>query len=382
MLDIMLKDRDGNPLNYEGISALRLQLAGGGTKDILFDNSDSGSSGTAAEKKPFRFYDPYGNVIYEYSYEEIQALEELPEGPELETLTFYKWTHTLEDLKSLLYFADVGPVYRKNGNPVTILVVETLFASTSVALSLRVPAATVNIAWELGAEIKHTFSGSSLQPLQTASYTYADAGQHIITITSSYDFSFGGYSNSYYVGPTNIYMLPGNTTKSTISSDINIRCIVGGENLSSLNGVRWLGNLRFLSIPNQSYFSAYDFWFSYSLKAIAAPAQKISGANSLYMCTRLKRIFITEGTGSNFGDDSALEEVMYSSTDAITSEKMNSKWAMLLLAEIPPEIKATSPSFGTKPIYVPDPAVDTYKTAAGWSNVADYIFPASKYHSN
>ena len=32
-------------------------------------------------------------------------------------------------------------------------------------------------------------------------------------------------------------------------------------------------------------------------------------------------------------------------------------------------------------IYVPDDAVNTYKSAAGWSNIASYIYPLSEYES-
>lgn len=75
----------------------------------------------------------------------------------------------------------------------------------------------------------------------------------------------------------------------------------------------------------------------------------------------------------------SLEEVEYYSNTKIVVPKMNVQWAMLMNSETPPTISATTPVWGTKPIYVPDAAVDTYKAADGWSSAADYILPASEY---
>ena len=55
---------------------------------------------------------------------------------------------------------------------------------------------------------------------------------------------------------------------------------------------------------------------------------------------------------------------------------------MVVEAETPPYVEGLQSSFGGDGIYVPDSAVNTYKTTSGWDDKASIIFPISEYQGN
>ena len=125
-----------------------------------------------------------------------------------------------------------------------------------------------------------------------------------------------------------------------------------------------------------------------SLKVVAGTPPYYVSEQMFYGTNALERLtvkhedvgWITNSiVGGAFVACDSLKELVYDSTKAIADNNMNSKWAMLMTSETPPTINAASPQWGKYPIYVPDSAVEAYKTASGWSNAAAYILPASQY---
>jgi hypothetical protein len=118
-----------------------------------------------------------------------------------------------------------------------------------------------------------------------------------------------------------------------------------------------------------------------ALEIICAKNMSFSGAYDAARCLSLIRIpNITKITyNSAFDECPSLEELVFGVTpDKLTN--MNDRWAMLMTQTTPPTLTAsTTRTWGTKPIYVPDSAVEAYKTADVWSTAADYIYPASQY---
>ena len=55
---------------------------------------------------------------------------------------------------------------------------------------------------------------------------------------------------------------------------------------------------------------------------------------------------------------------------------------MVVEAETPPYVEGLGSSFVGDGIYVPDSAVNAYKTANGWSEKAEIIYPISEYQGN
>lgn len=339
------------------------------------------------ETRPIRFYDPYGKIIYSYTREEAEALEELPTGPTLSGLTFDRWTHTLEEIKNTVYFADVGPMYKSGSTPVTVLIIETLAANKSVTVCLDMWSSSykATINWGDGSTSSLTGSTSSAK---TASHTFTAAGIHIITVTvtaglanlgSTYSTTYRGVLNTSVSNSASI-------TTGTPSYEL-LSVLVGSYESSYPVCVSTMvcnQRLRFLSTYNGSKRnSAPKKYFQCpSLKVIAgntAETLLTSSQQAFYGDTGLQRLWVSYAIPADvFTCCDSLKEVMYDVT-SIADTTMNSKWPMLMLTETPPTISAASPTWGTYPIYVPDSAVEAYKAASKWADAAAYIFPASLY---
>lgn len=376
-------------------------IAGVGPGTHKGSGSDSPDTGVSDLDKPIRFYDPYGEVIYAYTITEIQELEELPKGPVLSGLTFEGWTHTLDELKSVTYFADVGPMYKYGSSPATVLIVETIRVNTSVTVCLDMWSSSykVTIYWGDGASsgVTGTSSASSGNYRKTASHKYSNIGEYKIAIVCT-----SGRYNLGSAGNTNIYNVMDNYALNNYSTDSKlVYCNTANIYLKSvlcnsistypsIEGVLHSHRLKFVSMPppETSGFAVKRYVLSTKafancpgLKAIAGKGHHRVTAYAFFSCASLRRVKadLSQYSSALIGCD-GLEEVEYYSNAAIITPKMNVQWAMLMTSETPPTISATNPVWGTKPIYVPDSAVETYKAADGWSTVADYIVPASSYH--
>lgn len=386
MSDIVLKDRDGNPVTYPGINAIQVVTADG--EETLFTSGEAGGgtgSGVLDENKPIRFYDPYGDVLYAYTKEEIQELEELPAGPVLRGVTFETWTHTLDELKQITYYADVGPTYKYGSYPADVLIIETIAASTAVALKLDISSITGTIYWG---------DGSSTSIAKSTSHTYAQAGEYIIAIASNSTgvIRLGLVESSYsynVVGGNSINI---NTTSSSYvngTTSYFLKSIIGSTRsfynmyYTNVNSAVLNSTLKFVSLYGDDAlgYNSKCFMHCSALQVVASKRKLGNFGYAFCMDASLRRIYVNNAPNSALMGCSSLKEVMYGA-GAISISKMNVQWAMLMTSTTPPTISATNPVWGTKPIYVPDAAVDTYKAAAGWSTAADYIVPASQYHNN
>lgn len=339
-----------------------------------------------SKDKAIRFYDPYGEVIYGYTLSEIQELSELPPGPALKGVVFDRWTHTLEELKATVYFADVGPMYKYGSTPVTVLILETLTANTTVKLNLELYK-KATIIWGDGSTTANV-GGTSWNKYNT-SHTYSTIGVYVVAIycESTGRFNLGYQQSSYNYGAVNT-QVQASITSALSSGKVDfvvLSILIGSYTLTDMypimvSYIPFHNRVRFVSMYHSSSVQSMGFLVCSALETIAGNAAIDSPrAYTFYGTTALKRLLLSRSIAANaFTYCDSMEEVIYGS-GSIGDNTMNSKWVMLMTTETPPTISAASPIWGTKPIYVPDTAVETYKTADGWSNVADYIFPASQY---
>lgn len=431
---IVLKDRNNNDVPYDGTSVLKLPTADGGTRMFIegeaeattisldFSQGDmevipdakklfnkvsiptpvglvpenipkgrtiAGVKGELSvggevniKDKPIRFYDPYGNVIYGYSRAEIQELTALPAGPALSGLTFERWTHTLEELKAVTYFADVGPMYKYGSNPATVLIVRTQNANTNIALCFELSSAKGTIYWG---------DGSSSTLSASVSKTYASAGVYNIAIVLTSGMAYLGKTASNYqhnVMNNSVTSMATSDAYLTGTTNCNLLSVLIGSYIYlsmyplSINFLLLNDRLKFVSMYQKASGRGYTKQFSNcpGLHTIACNQGLIVSANYMFWCcVSLKKLFVSGVIGEKtFEGCDSLEEVIYGS-GKINAPMMNKQWAMLMTTETPPTIGATNPQWGKKPIYVPDSAVEAYKTASGWSDAAAYILPASQY---
>lgn len=340
-----------------------------------------GGGGATEVKKPFRFYDPYGNVIYEYTKKEIQEMTELPEGPTLEGLSFYKWTHTLADLKTELYFADVGPVFKYGDNYASVLILDVPYNNKSITFVLGTNSrVSVTINYGDGASVKSTTNSG----LTTFTHTYTAAGEYIFFVAHDGTVQFG-YDNTsgnatYYYDVFNGSERNESTDVSTMRYYVKSALLVGSH-MGRLRGNVRLRFISFFATDSTIYLGYRNLADCVMLQTIAAKIHfnTILSNHSLSFCASLQRIKLNRLYKENDlirGCDS-LKEI---ASDGFSDKTLNADHALLMYSETPPALSG-NPTVGEYPIYVPDESVAAYKAADGWVNVADYIFPASKYHS-
>lgn len=347
----------------------------------------NGSSDRNPDSKPIRFYDPYGNVLYGYTRAEAQELTELPPGPTLSGVTFDRWTHTLEEIKNTQYFAEVGPQYKLNGNPCTVLIVDVYAANRSFTFNADLWSSDMKmtVSWGDGTS-STTLTGSSSTRKRSASHTYTTAGRKIIAvIASGTPGGLGLYQSNYYYPPIG----PGinmSYVAGSVTPDYSLRSILIGTYNTS-NYPVYVGTathcvgLTFVSTYKQSSRSGSSAYkLCPALRAIAGETAHRSVSSGYFQrCANLRRVWVNGSIAAGtFAECDALQEIIFGD-GTINEPNMNVNWAMLMTTETPPTIGATSPVWGDKPIYVPDSAVDAYKTAAGWSSAANCILPRSQY---
>ena len=440
---IVVKDRYGDDITHTGASAIRVKTLDGYTKDFIdsnlipdpvgcdiqldFTNGDmevnpdegtvfsnvtirqpenlvseniaegtviagipgshkSGGGGND-KAKPIRFYNAYGDVVYGFTRAEIQTLNELPAGPSLSGLTFDKWPHTLDELKSEMYFADVGPTYKYAGTPATVLIVEVPSTKKlSISLYIEIGVA-IGIAWGDGSA--ETIAAPSSNQSKTLSHTYTAEGQYVVSIRNtsnknnySVNFGYGSGSSTYNMGGISLSNSSVNLA-NTVINDCIISIVQGADQyLAYPRYAHTHLRLQFVSMYRICNASSRQYLNCLSLKLIAGKRCAGTTSNQFLNTSSLSRFGVLSSAGSiganSFNYCYALKEVIYGK-NAIADVNMNSKWTMLMTSETPPSVTASSPKWGTYPIYVPDSAVDAYKAAAGWVNVAAYILPASTY---
>lgn len=122
------------------------------------------------------------------------------------------------------------------------------------------------------------------------------------------------------------------------------------------------------STANEGYSSG-TFWKCGNLINVNIPSLKRIGIYDFYECRKLEKLEIPSVTfigGNAFGYCDALTALIINRPTPPTLDNINA-------------FSNTPIQKGTGYIYVPDSAVNTYKTATNWSSFANQIKPISEY---
>lgn len=364
------------------------------------DGTAKGGGDEPILTKPIRFYNAYGDVLFSFSRKEIKEMTELPEGPALGNLVFDKWDYTLEELQSIVYFCDVSPQYKNSdGQAVAAAIVEIVDPTVTLRINYRLNGSGGRLYADWGDGVI-TYGNSSTSYTSSTTYlthTYSERGRYVISfyttgvsaVYGSAKLGTGGTNNGYYnvEGTSPIltaYVTNGNGTTPA-------KCVISIlGNVESLTSVGWCGSqhaLLFASGLDVSYTANGRFLNCGSLKAVGRIMNETSGWVTRHFygdrafsgCSTIKRVQVTRTSANMFDYCPSLKEVEILGDGALSCDEMNVRFSLLMDKPTPPTISAASPVWGTRPIYVPEEAVDAYKTASGWSDAAAYIFPASEY---
>lgn len=393
--DIVITPRKGEVFGTVTVPKPPLLLS----ENILEGVTIAGVDGTAKDggdiqilTKPIRFYNAYGDVLFSFSRKEIKEMTELPEGPALGNLVFDKWDYTLEELQSIMYFCDVSPQYKNSaGQAVAVAIVEIADPSVELTINYKMTLSGSKIYadWGDGSTSQGGYGSSYTSNTTRLTHTYSESGTYLISFYAEYSVSIA-WTAQIGTGATNsiMYSVTGQYQYTSFKNGVGgvplkrIISLLGNSDAHiSVGFIACENSLHFASGLYGSVSSQGRFLNCGSMKTIG----KIIDANHVYGdyqfsgCASLKRAQVTRTSLNMFDYCTDLKEVEFIRTGSLACNEMNVRFSMLMTQTTPPQITATSPVWGTKPIYVPDEAVDAYKTASGWSNAAAYIYPASEY---
>ena len=152
------------------------------------------------EEKDINFYDAWGKRIYSYTLDEMQALTELPSLPSRDGFVAQEWNWTLEQLKTVDDFADVGGIYAPSDGAthVTIVIDDMLDPVARINFGLT-SGSRATLDWGDGS----TPEVITLTTQTTRYHTYQAIGTYDVVISSdsgavTFGTIAGSYSNSNF----------------------------------------------------------------------------------------------------------------------------------------------------------------------------------------
>lgn len=322
MADIVLKDRNGNGVSYEGVTALRLNTSDGGTQifsageavegiEIALDFSNGDQPITAPEgtlvksaviKKPETllpeniakdvdiagvvgtlesgggggntsvvaeeewlddvcFWDYDGTLLCNIPLTSVGGLAELPTPPEHEGLVFVGWNYTLEQIQTTEYPLDIGAVYiPSDGNThLKLVITNSSYLAVPMCFSQTVDSG-VSIDWGDG-EVT-TVSGTGAI---STTHTYSAIGTYeiVISVADGCTMTLGG-------GTTSTTFIGANT--GTYQKYLT-ECYIGNNVQLGIAAFFSSQNLAVCTIPSSvTAIPKQLFYYAYRLLCLIVPS--------------------------------------------------------------------------------------------------------------
>lgn len=152
-------------------------------------------------KKPIRFYDWNGDLLYGYSYEEAQALTELPIAPDWtsENLIFQTWNWNLETIQARTEPLLVGAIYTTidGATDIYISVGETTTEESKLYLGLyKATTGDLQIDWGDGSPYEYIETDDFIGAT-TISHVYNNYGKYVVKILKRNYSTAQWYFNRY-----------------------------------------------------------------------------------------------------------------------------------------------------------------------------------------
>ena len=254
----------------------------------------SGGGGSGVAEKDVNFYDYDGTVLYAYTVEEAQALNEMPALPEREGLICQGWNWSLEDIKAHNRAVNVGATYITDDGKTRIYITLTE-GRTSPMLGVC-PNGTVTVDWGDGTE-PDVLTGTSTSTAQwTPTHNYASAGGYVITLTV--DGEMGLYGESSSSAGSGILRNSSSADNRNIVYRNSVRKVEIGNSVTSIGDRAFLNcySLASITIPNGvTYIDSNAFGSCYSLASITIPNSASISSSAFSGCYSLVSITIPNG---------------------------------------------------------------------------------------
>jgi len=154
--------------------------------------------------KPVRFYGAYGELIYSYSWEEIEGMTELPSLPDAEGLVCQGWNWSLESIQEAAGEVEVGAIFITDDGS-TRIYIELVEGALEPYLGFaQAEADSVQIDWGDGSELEtSSVSGSGIP--NHVQHRYAGPGEYVIRLIpleNAKIYFWGSANNTYLLHQT------------------------------------------------------------------------------------------------------------------------------------------------------------------------------------
>ena len=337
------------------------------------------------------FYDYDGTVLYHYTVKEARALTSLPAFPKempYVGVAFAGWTHSLDEVNSVVTSLDVGAMYESNNSK---FVLEIPTSQTIDFYFKQTTSNGVSITWGDGNVTTVSGTGDVC-----ASHAYTSGGTYTVEfdiISGTLQFVTQG---KYFMDVITSSTSSGKGTRQ----DYLKHAVIGGgaifgepiENIMYSYYSPFVGSFYLETVilsKEYAYIPQHAFNYCQSLKFFIVPNNVTRICKrAFYCCKAIKGIVIPESV-THISDSSvifqcdALIKLIFPSNivhkSSLFNYCKNLKW-LHVRRKTPCNYSGTISLFGDDnfinnnlKIYVPFTCVEAYKTANHWSDYASRI---------
>lgn len=350
-------------------------------------SSGGGGSLPSVSPKEVNFYDYDGTVLYAYTVEDAAALTELPALPEHDGLICQGWNWTLDEVKSVYKYGDVGAIYTTYDGKTRIYI--TLTKGRTSPMLGCCPNGTVTVDWGDGTEPDVLTGTSETSVKWTPTHEYAAPGDYTITLTV--DGTMGIYGDTASNSFSGLLRESSNADVRNRAYLASIKKIEIGDNVTQLCGgafyytvaaksitlskdVKIIGARAFsnsrvncIVIP-RNFMTNGDYIFASgsSIKKIVFPYEgSLNHTHIFYYCSGITELRIPKGaaniTKGTFNNCAGLRYLYFTDHEFVPSLTLTDTFD-----------QTASDLY----ICIPAALVEEWKAATNWSSIASKIMGA------
>lgn len=384
---------------YINLSAIAIQNKLGTTERFTLQEFPEkiNSIGSDIEDKGVNFYDYDGTLLYSYTVEEARNMSSLPALPEHDDLTCEGWNWTLEQIKALKTFVNVGANYITTDGATRIVLEVDRTCTQQLTFKTNVSEG-VSIDWGDGSEIET----SSTTGMKSYTHDY-EAGRYTIKLIP--------LNSSVQIHPAGTVIGYGTDTQSSYTKNMIKEFLCGSGVVFDSQYTFGRSGLKYLALSRTIQWGTWVlFYGAFNLRCVVMPPNKpISLDQCFGNCFSLKTICTAFGSTVNsfntFANDYSLESFVDIDDRTFNRELLNMAGASLkrvsyavnittcanrlactnellvglteiyLLAQT--QVPTYASSFGQPytTYYVPSSLYDEWIATDGWADVSDRIVP-------
>ena len=254
---------------------------------------ETGGTELPDEGLPVRFFGREGELLYSYSYEEVEQMTELPPFPVCAGLVCQGWNWTLDEIKTAGREVDVGAVFITDDGSTRIYVTLLEMALEPCVGFAQSMAHGILVDWGDGSPLESSELEGE-ENFVSMSHRYEQAGEYVIRLIpeDGAELYLSGNSSTSKL----LHNQPADGKYSPMYAGA-IKKVELGKGITSL-GTRtfYCQNLEEITIPEGVTVLQDAFYMSRSLKNLTVPSGvTVLSANAFRSCFSLERLILPNG---------------------------------------------------------------------------------------